>query len=305
MSNGKLQVVPSMIEKFDGTPQDDEWRAIMASHTLKYGSPTAAATTPSLEHVPDVVRSGPDFSREDLPVPKAIDVRVVLEAAPLDTLDQLPGSHWRGRCPAKRLNAPGLLCSTAGDLYLHLPPGLTNVAICAMELAGFHTGTWDRVDVGAVPAGSVPWIVQNDAQMVCVVNQGEEKRLMTLAACIHDAFASHGLPSVLLDNHTITPRENAHFRFNVAPAKDGATRAFKPDALETDTNAHLAMKHASFATVLLGLVKDQPPSPANVGIVWEVKLDKSPPATLMPIKPKLFLLSAFTADSSKAYRLRY
>jgi hypothetical protein len=307
MSNGKLQVLPSMIEKFDGTPQEEEWRAIMAAHTVKYGIPTAAGPAASASRTPSAaVRAGPDFSCADLPTPKVINVSVVLEATPLEVFDQLPGSHWRGRCPAKRLNAPGLLCSTAGDLYLHLPPGLTNVEVSAMELAGFHTGVWDRIDVGKVPAGVVPWIIESDAQLVCLTNPGEEKRLMTLAACMHEAFAVHGLPSVLLDSHIISPIENAHFRFAVAPAADGATRAFKPDELAmADTNAHLAMKHGSFGSVLLGLVKGQPPNPSTVGVVWEIKLEKSPPATLMPVKPKLFLLSAFAADSSKAYRLRY
>ena len=308
MSNGKLQVVPSMAEKFDGTPQEEEWRAIMAAHTLKYGIPTAAIAAATNAPVlgPSAglgASAGPDFSQA--PMPKNM-VNVVLEAAPLDVLDQLPGSHWRGRCPAKRLSAPGLLCSTAGDFFLHLLPGLVNVEVSPMELAGFHTGSWDRIDVGRVPAGVIPWIIESDAQLVCLINQGEEKRLMTLAACMHEVFAVHGLPSVLLDSHIVSPRENAHFRFNVAPAADGATRAFKPDALAMDgTNAHLAVKHGSFASLLLGLVKGQPPSPANVGVVWEIKLEKSLPATLMPVKPKLFLLSTFTADSSKAYRLRY
>ena len=80
------------------------------------------------------------------------------------------------------------------------------------------------------------------------------------------------------------------------------TMAFFPDSLDDQTMAQTQLKRATFGAIFNGHRVSLPQS-AEYGVIWEVTLDKNPPAQIKALKPKFWLKGKLPMKADHVYKI--
>lgn len=89
------------------------------------------------------------------------------------------------------------------------------------------------------------------------------------------------------------------FRFKLSKGRQ--THVFQPHLLPEDRAGATDFKHSEVGALFAKSLNSVPLTYGK--IVWEVEVDKMPPATLRPIKPKYWLLKKVAMEPGQVLRL--
>lgn len=146
----------------------------------------------------------------------------------------------------------------------------------------------------------------SDLDLVALVDGGQ-KSLLALCQIVHKAFQLN-VPDIGLQHHQRTPMTRMaegsevemFCRNNLTIC--AKTMAFFPDSLDDQTMAQTQLKRATFGAIFNGH-RDSLPQSAEYGVIWEVTLDKNPPAQIKALKPKFWLKGKLPMKADHVYKI--
>ena len=134
------------------------------------------------------------------------------------------------------------------------------------------------------------------------------KKLMTICELIHYAFKKHGIPQIAVEGHVLVPATarnpltggtfSPHFRFQVTGANQ--VHCFHPDPPSTEDKAKL--RHTEIGSLCAGWIRSKNDN-ANIVVAWEVQIETNPPASVRPMKPKVWLQRPLNVEPGFLYKV--
>ncbi|CAK0798576.1 unnamed protein product [Prorocentrum cordatum] len=165
------------------------------------------------------------------------------------------------------------------------------------EIMGFNTGVYINVAKEALESSpdAIIWRLTSDTQYVVHVKPDKSKELITVAGLIYRAFKDHGIPQIEVECHTVEAKtileegvqKTMPFRYKLELSGD--THGYVPESLKADADM-TSLSVAEVGSTFKGKFDKLPTWPAL--LAWEVEIDKTPPATVRPLKPKLWFAAA-------------
>ncbi|CAK8994004.1 unnamed protein product [Durusdinium trenchii] len=179
----------------------------------------------------------------------------------------------------------------------------TTLDFSAGEIFGFNIGSYSEVTLGsAEPSDShIPWLVKLDKTLVALA---DTKEIKSIAEILCDVTKQRGITEIRIVDHALQPKVGADqrplaYRYDISPMN--SVNAYKPKELPSDCN-RLGMRSVQLGACFHSKYSQLRGSQL-CGLVWEVKVDDSVPATLKPIKPKFYLLGSVSIKDGHAIKL--
>ena len=170
------------------------------------------------------------------------------------------------------------------------------------EILGFGKGDFIQTRADSIGDG-LGFTITADTDEICFVEPSDAegvpsvKTVMKLAVALYTAEVVKGIPGVQVDGHTLSPLDDMFHRYVVASCED--IWVFKADPLTGTSVANPKLQEIG-AQMLI----DNYPLCFDVGkVVWELRLETTPPPSLSIVKPKLWLECPITIKKGFYYRI--
>ena len=173
------------------------------------------------------------------------------------------------------------------------------------ELFGFGLGAFEIVTLEEARAKALPCLLPDDCALVVRLPEGTDttKHVVPLATMLFECERHLGVSNVSVQGHTVSPNGNYFHRYIVSPEAD--VSCMTPNSVETlvprRTGDLPSTRAGESGAALLGSGAAAPSSVVNV--IWEMALDRVPPAMLTFSKPNALLDLRMKVQKRKSYKL--
>lgn len=155
------------------------------------------------------------------------------------------------------------------------------------------------------------WSLADDVEEVVLVSPTEggatSKEKLHLATCMFKCSQESGVPDIQVKFFTLTPlkkmvescEQQVFHRYAVCKQDNGT--AFYPKALTDAEISADTLKRGALGAAWLGKL-DALPS-MHTKVLWDTEFKKTPPASLRPVKPKMWLMCKTELQAGFFYEL--
>jgi hypothetical protein len=281
----------------EGTEASEMWAKAVRDFNAKYMQlPGQLQGDAGALVEPSAVVAGPDFSD----APWLQSPRPVWEPSPQEAMPDFIVTGSTMKQPGVKI---GIERGT-NALFLYMGDEADSdgrpCTLVPQELLGFGRGEFFSGTLQNVRTKQLPCIITADTQWVIFVEPPAAKQVVPLATLLFSCCRSHGIPDVMLGQHTLAKRAEFN-RYDVVANADGLHFYFAPDEIKIQPE----MRPTELGAAWLQSMPAGPlPSLSeHVHVAWELSLNTMPPATLDFIKPKMWLTTPTFLKPGLYYKL--